>query len=100
MNYEFLPEARTEFEQAVAHYDQCGLGLGDEFTDEVEAVIARILNQPATWSVYHSGTRRCLTRRFPYGVVYQIRSNRVLIVAIAHLRREPGYWVARVTKPQ
>jgi len=39
MNYEFLPEARAEFEQAVLHYDQCGLGLGDEFTDEVGAGI-------------------------------------------------------------
>ena len=100
MTYEFLPEARAEFEQAVAHDDQCGLGLGDEFTDEVEAAIRRILNQPEAWSIYHDATRRCLTRRFPYGVVYQIRPNIILIVAVAHLRREPGYWVARLASPR
>ena len=100
MNYEFLPEARAEFEQAVAYYDQCGLGLGDEFTDEVEAAIRRVINQPEAWSLYHHGTRRCLTRRFPYGVVYQLRPDHILIVAVAHLRREPGHWVARLAKRQ
>jgi plasmid stabilization system protein ParE len=96
MNVEFLTEARAEFEQVVAYYDQCGLGLGDEFTNEVEATIRRITDQPEAWSPYHHGTRRCLTRRFPYGVVYQIRSDFILIVAVAHLRREPGYWAARL----
>jgi plasmid stabilization system protein ParE len=100
MNYAFLPEARAEFEQAVAYYDQCGLGLGDEFTDEVEAAVRRVLNQPDAWSAYHHGTRRCLTRRFPYGVIYQIRPGLILIVAVAHLRREPGYWIERLANPQ
>ena len=100
MNCEFLPEARTEFEQAVAYYDQCGLGLGNEFTDEVEAAIRRVLHQPEAWTLYHHGTRRCLTRRFPYSIVYQIRPNLILVVAVAHLRREPGYWAARLAKPQ
>jgi len=99
MTYEFLPEARAEFEQAVTHYDQCGLGLGDEFTDEVEAAIRRILNQPEAWANYHHATRRCLARRFPFGVVYQIRPNLILIVAIAHLRREPEYWAVRLVNP-
>ena len=99
MNCEFLPEARAEFEQAVTHYDQCGLGLGDEFTDEVEAAIRRILNQPEAWANYHHATRRCLARRFPFGVVYQIRPNLILIVAIAHLRREPEYWAVRLVNP-
>jgi plasmid stabilization system protein ParE len=100
MNYEFLPEARAEFEQAVAYYDQCGLGLGDEFTNEVEAAIRRVLTQPEAWSPYHHGTRRCLTQRFPYSVVYQIRPNLILVVAVAHLRREPGYWTARLASPR
>ena len=98
MNYEFLPEAQAELKQAVAYYDQCGLGLGDEFTNEVEAAIHRILNQPEAWSAYHHNTRRCLTRRFPYGVVYQTRANLLLIVAIAHLRREPGAWGERLKR--
>jgi plasmid stabilization system protein ParE len=100
MNYEFLAEARAEFEQAVAHYDQWGLGLGDEFTDEMEAAIRRIVNQPEAWSNYHHGTRRCLTRRFPYGIVYQVRPDLILIVAVAHLRREPNYWIARMANPR
>jgi plasmid stabilization system protein ParE len=100
MNFEFLPEARAEFEQAIAYYDHCGLGLGDEFANEVEAAIRRVLPQPEAWSLYHHGTRRCLTRRFPYSVVCQIRPGLILIVAVAHLRREPGYWAGRLAKPQ
>ncbi len=99
MNHEFLPEAQAEFGRAVAYYDQCGLGLGDEFVAEVEAAIRRILDYPHAWSEYHHGTRRCLTRRFPYGVVYQVRTGLILVVAVAHLRREPGYWVARLQPP-
>lgn len=96
MNYEFLPEALVEFEQAIAHYDQCGLGLGNEFTDEVEAAIGRILAHPEAWSSYHHDTRRCLTNRFPYGVVDQVRTDMIRVVAVAHLHREPGYWANRV----
>ena len=100
MNYEFLPEAETEFKQAVAYYDQQGFHLGDEFVNEVQNSIQRILTHPEAWSSYHHETRRCLTRRFPYGVVYQIRGDQILIVAVANLWREPGYWAKRLSEPQ
>ena len=100
MNYDFLPEAETEFEQAVAYYDQHGFGLGDEFADEIQDAIQRILAHPEAWQSYHHGTRRCLTRRFPYGVVYQIQPTQILIVAVVNLWREPGYWGERLSEPK
>ncbi len=31
-------------------------------------------------------------RRFPYGLIYRIQSDRVVIVAVMHLKRRPFYW--------
>ena len=70
--------------------------MGDEFTAEVLNTINRILNHPEAWTKLSKRTRRCLTNRFPYGVIYQIRGNRILIVAVAHLRKKPVYWRDRL----
>jgi len=34
--------------------------------------------------------------RFPYGVIYQISEDEVLIVAIMQLNRKPNYWQSRI----
>jgi toxin ParE1/3/4 len=39
--------------------------------------------------------RRCLTRVFPYGILYTIERELILILAVAHLAREPDYWKPR-----
>lgn len=96
MNYAFLPDAFSEFEEAVSYYDQHGLGLGDEFTEEVYDTISRILHTPETWPQYFMTTRRCLMHRFPYGVIYQAREDHIIITAVAHCRREPFYWKERL----
>lgn len=96
MSHLLLPEALAEIEQAAIYYDQHGLGLGDEFVNEIEATIQRVILQPEAWSIYQHGTRHCLTNRFPYSVIYRTHPDFILIVAIAHLRREPGYWSQRV----
>ncbi len=33
--------------------------------------------------------------RFPYILIYQVRSDTIEFVAIAHTSREPGYWLKR-----
>lgn len=92
----FLEPARIEFEEAIEFYNQQRPNLGDEFAAEVLNTINRILNHPEAWTKLSKRTRRCLTNRFPYGVIYQIRGNRILIVAVAHLRKKPVYWRDRL----
>lgn len=41
------------------------------------------------------GTRRILLEHFPYAVVYRFDENRIVIVAVVHGNRRPGYWVER-----
>jgi plasmid stabilization system protein ParE len=64
--------------------------------DELDAAIARIAAAPQMWSPHLHGTRTCPLRRFPYHVVYVEEATAVLVVAVAHNRRRPGYWRRRL----
>ena len=96
MTYDFHPEARLEYRGAAAFYDARRAGLGAAFTLEVEAAIDRILQSPKSWRVVEQDVRRCLTHTFPYGILYTIEEDLILIVAIMHLHRRPGYWRDRL----
>ena len=96
MRFKFHPAADAEFDQAVEYYEQCQSGLGLEFAEEVYATIARIVAYPEVWSQISSSTRRCLTNRFPYGIIYRIKDNRLHIIAVANLHRRPDYWTKRI----
>lgn len=49
----------------------------------------------ATWpgSARH---RRRVMKKFPYILVYEVRDDAIEFVAIAHTKREPGYWLERI----
>lgn len=96
MTYAFHPEARLEYREAAAFYESRRPGLGAAFTREVEAVIEQILEAPDRWRFVEQDVRRCLTRIFPYGILYTVETDFILIVAVAHGSREPGYWLGRL----
>jgi len=96
MKYSFLEPAKEEFEEAVSYYENQREGLGSDFAQEVSATIARIQNYPDAWPRLSRNTRYCKTRRFPYGMIYTIRGGEILIVAVMHLHRRPGYWKTRL----
>jgi len=95
MKYSFHPAARKELLDAIEYYEQCQTGLGLEFARDVYSVIQRILHFPTAWAKLSENTRRCLTNRFPYGVIYQITNEEIFIIAIMQLNREPDYWKKR-----
>jgi plasmid stabilization system protein ParE len=96
VRFVFHPDAETEFDQAVAYYEASQTGLGLDLADEVLATITRILDYPDAGSLYSKNTRRCLTNRFPYGIIYQVHEDTLRLIAVAHLSRRPGYWESRV----
>ncbi len=95
MKYEFHPEALAEYEEAALYYAERDPVVGRRFVAAVEDAVDRILESPARWRLLDGDIRRCLTRVFPYGVLYTIEPEFVLIVAVMHCSREPGYWRAR-----
>lgn len=95
MRFYFHEHAEKEFDRTVEYYEDCRRGLGIEFAQEVYATIDRIIQYPEAWMPMSKNTRRCLVNRFPFGVIYQIKSKSVCIIAVADLRRHPDYWLYR-----
>jgi hypothetical protein len=60
--------------------------------------VAKIRASPERWRILEGNVRRCLTRVFPYAVLYSIETDYVLIIAVMHCRREPGYWRDRLKR--
>ncbi|MDP2792818.1 MAG: type II toxin-antitoxin system RelE/ParE family toxin [Sulfurisoma sp.] len=96
MKIEFHPEALAEFRDAAAYYEKHQPVLGSRFINAVESAIAHIKESPTSWRIVEDDVRRYLTKVFPYAVLYSIEDGYILIVAVMHCRREPGYWRKRV----
>ncbi len=96
MRYLFHLSAKTELNEASDYYEECQAGLGLEFAKEIYSTVYRIIQLPKAWPIFSKNTRKCLVNRFPYGVIYQILDNKILIIAIMHLNREPDYWKDRI----
>jgi toxin ParE1/3/4 len=56
-------------------------------------------NHQIVGRVIDEDVRRCITHVFPYGILYTIEQNLILIVAVMHFSREPDYWKHRIPKP-
>jgi toxin ParE1/3/4 len=96
VRHEFHPEALEEFEDAAHYYADCQEGLDLRFVNAVERAIERILEAPERWRIFEEDVRRCLTQVFPYAILYTVEpEGYVLILAVMHCRREPGYWRQR-----
>ena len=95
MTFSFHQEAEQELNDAVDYYNGCRDGLGLEFAKEVYTTIQNILAFPLAWTPLSHNTRRCLVNRFPYGVIYQISDEQIIIIAVMQLNRNPGYWKDR-----
>jgi plasmid stabilization system protein ParE len=96
MTFEITAAAEHELRTAIEYYNHECPGLGFEFAAEVQCVFDRIANNPRAWVSLSPRSRRCTTRRFPYGILYQIREPGILIVAVMHMHRHPQNWQARL----
>src|SRR5436189_5175042 len=96
MKYEFHPEALAEYEDAARYYAECQEGLELRFIASVETAIQRVLESPTRWRIFEEDVRRYLIRVFPYTVLYTIEPDFVLVIAVTHCHREPGYWHHRI----
>ena len=92
----FLLPARGELLDGVRYYNAQRIDLGKEFRDEAWDTLRRIQEFPQAWHPLGGAIRRCQMRRFPYGIIYELTKSEIIIIAIAHLHRQPEYWRSRV----
>jgi toxin ParE1/3/4 len=88
----FRVEAEEELAREFRHYEECSPGLGDRFTDEIQAAIRLAALFPGIGSPHRYKTRRVFAKSFPFSVVYQELTSELVVLAIAPFRRKPAYW--------
>ena len=91
MKYAFHPEALTEYSKAVQYYAQKRTELGQAFIDAVEDAVYRVRESPLRYPIIQEDIRRCLTQKFPYALLYTVEQDYLLIMAVMHCNRKPGY---------
>ncbi len=93
---ELHPLADQELTEVARYYEAQAPGLGRDFLTEFDRTLAFLLQFPGAGRALPDGSRRVSLRRFPYHLIYWVEQHRVLLLAIAHQRRRPGYWQTRV----
>jgi len=100
MFVEFHPDAGTEFVEQVLFYETQEPELGQRFIEAIDAALALLLLQPQLGRPLDGGVRKFVLQELPFSVVYRIKPGRqIWIAAVAHNRRRPDYWRARMAEP-
>src|SRR5260370_36417503 len=88
--------ALREYDAAWRWYAQRSSWAAQRFQDEVEHSLQKIAATPDRWPMFHNRFRGLRVRRFPYVLYYHILdADHLLIMAVAHASRRPGYWLRR-----
>jgi toxin ParE1/3/4 len=95
-----LSAAEDELVEGALWYEDRQDGLGERFIDEYQDAILRILSGPASYARLETtrsrrNLRRCFLQRFPYYVAYELFTDEIVILAVAHTKRRPNYWIRR-----
>jgi plasmid stabilization system protein ParE len=95
MGVNFHPRARDEVEEAQAWYEERSLLAAAGFLHEISVAVTRIVAAPNRYPASLHCTRRIRLERFPFGIHYRVHENDIVVVAVAHQKRRPGYWAGR-----
>jgi len=96
MTLRLHPSAIIEVRDAFDYYDAQRPGLGGEFTASLDAALEEVESTPFVRPIISHGCRRRMLHRFPYAVVYLAEADEIVVYAVMHLRRKPGYWTDRI----
>ena len=92
----FHPQAEQEYLTALGWYRERSLIAAVNFESAFAQAIGRIQEAPQRWPVYVGDFRKYTLRQYPFSIVYQEFPEQVVVFAVAHGHREPGYWLDRV----
>lgn len=92
---EFHPAVREEIDHPHAWYEQRRLGLGIDFLDEVQRILAEITANPSRHGYANADIREGQLTRFPYAIYYRVLTDRIRVLAVYHTSRDPAGWQSR-----
>lgn len=91
----FLGPAELEMLDAARYYELQAPGLGVDFLEKIDSAVRDIGEDPERWPVLRLQIHRRLVHRFPYGLLYRVDPDEIIILATMHLHRHPDYWIGR-----
>jgi len=101
---ELHPEALVELRAAALWYDERQQGLGDQFIEHIAELFERLATSPTVYPAWpdtgaaSTPIRRAVADQFPYVVAFETHDDHILILAVAHGKRRPLYWLARASE--
>jgi toxin ParE1/3/4 len=95
---DFTPEALREIDDAFEWYLERSPQAAEAFVREVDSAVALIASSPTIWPRFEAGTRRYVLRKFPYNIIYREIPVGLEVVAVAHHKRRPRYWIRRLRR--
>jgi len=98
MQARFLRPAESEVAEAIAYFDDRREGLGDRFEKDLRSTVNLIIAYPLSGKPLTKRVRKSPLRKFQYNVIYVVDEQEIIILAVAHHRRRPGYWHTRLTE--
>ena len=96
MKVSFHPEARAELRNAGRWYYERSPLSATAFAHAVDNAVSRIKEAPNSFQLAEHDTRKLVLQRFPFNIFYRTGEAEIVIVAVAHQKRRPGYWSSRV----
>jgi toxin ParE1/3/4 len=92
----FHRKAIAELDHAVAYYENQRKGLGIDFLTKIDQSVNKIQQNPNLGAIYkQTELRRYIVQPFPFLIFYGDFEDFIWIVAIAHAKRRPDYWINR-----
>jgi len=91
----WTPEAQADLEEAYAWYADRAPQAAERFAFAVEGTVQAIARNPLQFPVVHRDRRRAGVRRFPYGIIFEVQEQRIVVMACFHGRRDPRRWRLR-----
>ena len=89
-------DAAVEMNEAARYYEERAPGLGLSFIKAVERSVDQIMANSEAYQLVGEDIRRKIMKGFPYSLLYAIESDRIRIIAVAHMKRRPDYWQYRL----
>ena|SRR6185369_9005335 len=93
---EYLPGAQLDLEESAAWYEEQEPGVGDRFQTFVLLTERELQRFPLLGTPYRRNTRKWRVPKYPFNIIYREENERIIVVAVAHAKRQQDYWRHRI----